>query len=637
MPSFPSLVRGLFTPRPARPVRPTLSVLVAVHERGGVAAACLEALRPIVDEIVVAFDSRTPADQVGPLQSVADILVGFEFPGPDQFRPWLREQAHGDWLLLLDGDEIPSAELLRQLPELITNRNVTGYQLPCWWIWPDPTRRLVSPPHDSIHVRLVKNDAHVWFPGLAHTGAICDPPARLVDAPFIHLDLLLNSEEVRAGKVRWYDDRRFPLFFLDGRLTNEALYLPERDVSVRTEAIPAADAEQVRRALDRRAERVPLTRPVAIAPIDDIERWWGGRSPETFGYRAGIAVLSGETRMIAGERARFRVEVANLGDTVWPPAGHALSGRSVALSYHWKLADGTLVTFGGIRTTFPARVAQQERVLMDMMVQAPDAPGRYRLVFDVVHEGVRWFGVDREIEVDVDPPVREQLAGRGTTGFVPIGEARSLRRRLTAPDALAAAMRRHQAGEDASPMDHVCLDYLLRWIDREGFTRVLEFGTGERTLAFARALAPRGGMMLSIDQDAAHAGKTTARIAESGLAGTAQVRAVGLAATTAGGVKTSCYDFTDLAHDIRSLRPQLVVIDGPPHSSGGSRLAIVPIVSGFIDQPAAFAMYDALRDAELEIGDRWQRYPGVQLEGIVAIGAGLLIGRVAGGLNIVKP
>jgi hypothetical protein len=63
----------------------------------------------------------------------------------------------------------------------------------------------------------------------------------------------------------------------------------------------------------------------------------------------------------------------------------------------------------------------------------------------------------------------------------------------------------------------------------------------------------------------------------------------------------------------------------------------VPIVSGFIDQPAAFAMYDALRDAELEIGDRWQRYPGVEVEGIVAIGAGLLIGRVAGGLNIVKP
>jgi hypothetical protein len=85
-----------------------LSVLTAVHENGGMTAAALDVVRPLADEIVVAFDSRMPRDQLGPLERVADVLVGFEFLGSNRYRPWLREQAHGDWLLVLDSDELVS-------------------------------------------------------------------------------------------------------------------------------------------------------------------------------------------------------------------------------------------------------------------------------------------------------------------------------------------------------------------------------------------------------------------------------------------------------------------------------------------------------------------------------------------------
>src|SRR5262249_11910002 len=186
----------------ARSFRSTLTVLTAVHERGGLAAAALEAVRPAVDEVVVAFDSRMPRDQLGPLESIADKLIGFEFSGPNRFWPWLREQANGEWLLVVSGDEIVSSELLRLLPKLIAAKDISGYHLPCWWAFPNPTKRLISLPWgDHWALRLLRNDGRLCFPGTKHGDAVCDLPIRFVDAPFIHLDLLVNSQNVREKKV----------------------------------------------------------------------------------------------------------------------------------------------------------------------------------------------------------------------------------------------------------------------------------------------------------------------------------------------------------------------------------------------------------------------------------------------------
>ncbi|CAN5261501.1 hypothetical protein BH10PSE9_BH10PSE9_04050 [soil metagenome] len=619
----------MFKPSPPRSLRPTLSVLVAVHERGGVTATCLEALRPYADEIVVAFDSRMPPDEVGPLQSIADTLIGFEFSGRNRFRPWLREQAHCDWLLLLDGDEIPSAELLARLPALISNRHVGGYTIPCWWVWPDPTRRLVSSPYNDDHVRLVRNDSHLSFPGLPHTGAECDPPARFADAPFIHLDLLLNSVDVRSRKVANYTNQDYPLFAHDGRQINEAFYLPEHDTEVRTEPIPAGDCERIERALARRDDRRPLSRRVQTASAAEVERWWSGRPADAFGHRGEIKLLAGDARVIADNWGQFLVEVANLGDTVWPAHAHSPPGRYVALSYHWKRPEGSVAVWDGQRTTFPHRIAPQERVQAYVDLRTPDVAGRYRLVLDLVHEGVRWFGIDRKIEVEVDPSISEQFRAGSSAGLFPLAGARSLRRRLRQPNALA-----NPAPGDTAPgsrMDQACLEYLLALIERQKCARVLEFGSGDSTVSIAGVLAKRKGRILSIDQEAAYAERTSTRLAESGLAGDARVLVLGLAETSAGGIPTRCYDFSaEAIADIRSFAPDLVVIDGPSLMAGASRLAIAPTLSGLMDRPVPFVMHDALRDAELDIGDRWQRQPGVQIQGIVAVGMGLLVGRFTG-------
>ena len=166
------------------PPRPTLSVITAVHERGASTAAGLKLVRSIADEIVVAFDSRISRDELGPLEEVCDALVGFEWGGSNRFRPWLREQAKGEWLLILDGDELVSCELLKQLPELISRKDVSGYVLPCWWVFPDARTRLIAPPWGpDKHVRLARMTGSSSRRARHSTPAMAPPAWRVPSAP----------------------------------------------------------------------------------------------------------------------------------------------------------------------------------------------------------------------------------------------------------------------------------------------------------------------------------------------------------------------------------------------------------------------------------------------------------------------
>jgi hypothetical protein len=44
-------------------------------------------------------------------------------------------------------------------------------------------------------------------------------------------------------------------------------------------------------------------------------------------------------------------------------------------------------------------------------------------------------------------------------------------------------------------------------------------------------------------------------------------------------------------------------------------------------------MDDALYDVSLEIGDRWRKDPRIELEGILGVGRGLLIGNLRSDLS----
>jgi FkbM family methyltransferase len=624
--------------RRARSFLPTLSVLVAVHENGGLTAAALEAVRLVADEIVVAFDARISVDQLGPLEAVADTLIGFEFSGANRFRPWLREQAQGEWLLLLDGDEVVSTALLDALPELISNRNVSGYELPRWWAFPDAASRLVSPPWDNDRhlLRLVRNDGRLWFPGVKHSGAICEPPTRFADAAFIHLDLLVNDLSARHRKVARYDSETFPMFARNGRLVNEAFYLPEADVAARTTTIPVEDRERITAVLARQAERGVPSRQAKIVPSAEVERWWSGNPASAWDHLADIAVVRAESNVPAAATARIEVEVKNLGRNPWPASSMRQAGTPVFLSYHWRWPDGSIAVWDGRCTSLASRVAPGEQVRVDMMIDAPADPGRYVLVLDLVHDGVCWFGVDREIAMVVEPGVRDQLLTSGKSVLIPVAAATEARRRLREVDGLAIAMRSREEETVDPPLelpldewtlDAAVLNYLRDRMRSENVKRALEFGSGASTILLAREVAGRNGHVLSIEQEGGFADRTNKALIVAGADMIAEVMLVGLAATWAGGIETLCYDLKGVAEErIRAFDPDLVVIDGPPQQSGASRLAVAPLMAPLLTRATPFVMHDAFRDAELEIGRRWQADPAIKVDGILAIGKGILLG-----------
>jgi phosphoglycerol transferase MdoB-like AlkP superfamily enzyme len=116
--------------------------------------------------------------------------------------------------------------------------------------------------------------------------------------------------------------------------------------------------------------------------------WWS-----TFAVSSGAADQWAMTvlrhgvpdSLVAGTRVLIPVVVRNDGTEAWDPR------QNFALSYHWLDRDGNVIRWDGVRTKLPSVVARGEQVFLDAELEAPTAPGDYRLQWDVVQEGVRWL------------------------------------------------------------------------------------------------------------------------------------------------------------------------------------------------------------------------------------------------------
>jgi methyltransferase family protein len=73
------------------------------------------------------------------------------------------------------------------------------------------------------------------------------------------------------------------------------------------------------------------------------------------------------------------------------PVDTAAEGAPLGLSYHLMSGSGHDVQFDNRRNYFTPPLAAGEARTIDMVVDVPDAPGRYQVALDVVWEGMTWL------------------------------------------------------------------------------------------------------------------------------------------------------------------------------------------------------------------------------------------------------
>jgi LCP family protein required for cell wall assembly len=111
-----------------------------------------------------------------------------------------------------------------------------------------------------------------------------------------------------------------------------------------------------------------------------------------------------------GQQFTTYVDVTNNGFMTWVNS----DPQRVDLGLHWYDRDTREVPyFDADSGELPENVGHGETVTVEMKITAPPKPGRYILVYDLVHEGVTWFAhqgvIPLEIDVDVTLDLDESI------------------------------------------------------------------------------------------------------------------------------------------------------------------------------------------------------------------------------------
>lgn len=392
--------------RRRRARHPSLGVVLRCHSHAARVQRVAALLREHTDELVIAADARMEAEELALLAGARpDRLVRIPYAMPNQRAlEHVTALARSDWLLYLEGDEVPGAALLGRLRELIATRSATHFWLPRRWLWPDATRWLAERPWAPDHqARLaLAHPALRSVPGLTHTMFEFAGPSQWLSEPLLHLSLLDDPVGARREKARTREALRPGLPPVGSLGYNHGSYVPEDlQPAPRTLPLDAADRALVEhvtapggRVRRGRADRAELHE---LAQIDASWRL-RPRGPQAF--EARIELADPDLRFIAGEGRVLHVEVTNAGDSPWY-AGGAAPGNVFA-SYHWRDPTGRMIVLDGLRTPLPCTLEPGDRTVVGVSVSAPD-PGDYELEIDLVSEHVRWFESGLALVLTVTP------------------------------------------------------------------------------------------------------------------------------------------------------------------------------------------------------------------------------------------
>ena len=384
-----------------------LSVCCATGDPPAQVARVLAPLRPVADEIVVAYDARVDPMSLGPVARIADRLVRFPFGDyVEQALTWLHSLCAGDWILRLDGDEVISHNLIGMLPELVSDRRMQQYYLGYRWLYPDADHWLAEPPWSFDTNRLVRNDpATLWFPGLCHSVAEPAFPAGYPDTALYHLSWLTSSPARLADKVEHY--LRMPSDHDPAVIARDVpvFYRPDLARHTPSVSVPLEDRALIHDVLAARDSQSPDPPPaeVPLADWSQVTRHWAHRPLGAEAYRADVQPLDDDLSMDSCEERAVPVRICNRSREVWP--GGEDRHPLIRLGYRWVGEAGGRPGADPF-TVLPGPVPPGQAAIVRALVRAPELPGRHRVRFDLVHGTDGWFRCD-SAALDVNVPERD--------------------------------------------------------------------------------------------------------------------------------------------------------------------------------------------------------------------------------------
>lgn len=122
---------------------PQISAVVVVHNEEKVIERCLDSLEGMVDEVLVVHDG--PCEDGTLVIAEARgcrVFVRSRIGHAEYHRPFAYEQARGEWILNVDGDEFLSKELREGLRGLTARTDVAAFEFE-WPMW-DGERYMTS-------------------------------------------------------------------------------------------------------------------------------------------------------------------------------------------------------------------------------------------------------------------------------------------------------------------------------------------------------------------------------------------------------------------------------------------------------------------------------------------------------------
>lgn len=181
------------------------------------------------------------------------------------------------------------------------------------------------------------------------------------------------------------------------------------------------------------------------------------------------------------------------------------------------------------------------------------------------------------------------------------------------------------------------LNWLVRFMRGSGIVRVLEFGSGLSSLAFAHGCrvnavasgySERAGddpMVISIEQDGAFAAQTREMLEKAGLSRVVRVVHAPLVERSCGEAMTQGYDvdLADIPDVSADWTAELVFIDGPATEDGLGRVVAAMDSVGRASQGCRLLMDDAFRGEEMDMIADLQCNSDWMVKGVAVVGKGV--------------